>query len=420
MPPPEPLAPPSETALPADGPEGRNGRSIRAGATGWMVTGAFVLLATRLPTWLFHQGLPSGTFLLLSFVVLVVALGLLAGPSRPPWSATLRRCLLGWGAVSLWAILRFASTAPLDQVLRFLAWTILALCALAAGVASGRRWIERGRIARAAGLAILVLTTTILIDIARPGTFSDQRNRAAGLAVNANDAAQTLVLLLPLAAVGGAGGPSTIALTATAGTGVFATLSRNGTLGFVLIVALGVFLRAPSDSWHSRTRALARAFVVLVGAGFLLWTVAGKIPTHSLASASARARLESPLGARLADHPRWTGARLAWQEAREAPWFGIGARASSRPPGSPGPHNELLLVVCRLGIVGLVLVAVAFLLTVRHLGTGPSRQSFLCAVLFVGLWAHRLHQDPIVLLGAGLFLGWVEEERSSLRSASRP
>jgi O-antigen ligase len=165
---------------------------------------------------------------------------------------------------------------------------------------------------------------------------------------------------------------------------LFFTYTRGGVVATILVTAVLVAMRR-------RVRIVAAVLAIL--AGFLVWFSWGEISSHSLYQERA-ANVGNVRG-------REAQNRAALQLAAERPLLGWGYRqydvAKNRRALYTGPlsatvygyssHNTFLTVLVELGIVGLLLAFLPWLivvwLTIRHFSSIPAPPWYLLSLLAI-------------------------------------
>jgi O-antigen ligase len=271
----------------------------------------------------------------------------------------------------------------------------------------------------------VVLATTVFIDVARPGTFSDLHDRAAGFGQNPNRTGFVLVSLccgilsydrvrlVDLLVLG---------LTALA---VLSTLSRAAAI-MLACVTVGytgfVVRRAWRRGVHIVFLRLA-GLVLLIGATYGAATVLLGQTMFTGSTSNLQTRL-GMLRGRVAvvgpEDSRIQVAREGWEMVRESPFLGYGSGFTYVLP--VGPHNIYLSRWLDNGFLGALAVVWLF----GAMGVTFWRRRYTGGLLFTavvtleGFFSHNLFEERVffVMLGVFLTLSSSESFKPATRSAA--
>ncbi len=260
------------------------------------------------------------------------------------------------------------------------------------------------RLARYGVLYVVLLAIVLnMVDLVRPGTFSDFGGRAAGLYYNPNS--------------------SGVALTS----GMIVTiglLKRRSLHWYVLAVGLGVLLTFSRGSiivwgimvlwlmWKRDLRVgrfLETGVVALIIASSLLF-FSGRSESFFRAAFApfdrpdAMERLvlrRSQIGAdiRAEGHRLWL-MQEAWRKFSEKPVLGHGVGATFEWRADTSTHNMYLLHLTEFGLIGLLIFPTMIVSVVRRPGPGMQSLASSFAVLLVtwGMFTHNVLDTRHVLL----------------------
>jgi O-antigen ligase len=297
-----------------------------------------------------------------------------------------------WVEGAHWALL------PVYDVITVLLAMLLAL------ESTRRRYLRAGLV-----VAFVLLLGSVAVDLARPGTFSNVEFRAAGFAVNANGAAFILIFLACTIIRFDRVRPFDLCLLLLTALGVFATLSRGGTLLLTCLV-LGYAYCGIRRARGGPLRALGR--LAAIGAvGVLAYFAIGRIMQRATLFTLDSDRLEIFRGHEEAlkrSDSRFTAFEVWWHEIQEAPILGYGSGFTYDDMGGlrEGPHNMYLQQWVNSGIGGLAcyvwLLAAAVRLFWRR--RDPAGLVFMVMVLIQGVVSHNLLDERAFLLPFGVLL----------------
>lgn len=234
-----------------------------------------------------------------------------------------------------------------------------------------------------------------------PMSFSNVSGRSAGLYVNPNTSAEALVLGMILGITALPVWFRTVFIL-VAGTGVFATYSRAGLIGWLIAVGglmLGRFIGVPQ---LVRTGLIA---LLLVGVALLPKTdqILTALEGAGSLNPDTRERLTwlmDPLG--VEDASSWGRkaiAQQAWERVGEHPFLGEGTGEVHTGLDIP-PHNQFLAHMIDHGVVGAMLIPL-LLLALLWRAQGDSRPVvfiFSCVVLWFSFFTHQLLNNAYNLL----------------------
>lgn len=261
----------------------------------------------------------------------------------------------------------------------------------------------------------LVLTALQMIDFFMPGTVLPKDTlgvvigRAASTLINANKAAESLVLLavLGMAVLQPAW---RIWLVLMVLPGVFLTFSRSGFLAWSIIVVAGFWFKLFSRS--SYIIVLLFTLLVVSAAAGLLEFILSNVDSSGLGNLYHRVMFFSTLDSNdFSAQERLTVAGFAFESFLSQPWFGNGAGYTHFWSFSDqAPHNQHLLILAEYGVAGYVLFIGLIVLMFRGVGYFRSMQSqamsrvaFAVFLVFT-LFSHNLF-DHLYWLVTFAFLG---------------
>jgi O-antigen ligase len=210
--------------------------------------------------------------------------------------------------------------------------------------------------------------------------------RAAGLYVNANDAAMAIVFGLAIAI---SRLPRTwrVPLLVVGAAGVAPTFSRGAALCLVALIAFTVW-RKQIGLWPVALACAAVVLFVTANADDVARLL------DDLLTADTRARLHFGGG----DSDRLGLARGAWQMFADSPLVGHGLGAMTQSQGQHA-HNQFLLLAGDYGVLGLLAFpALALALVTTH----PLAAPFALVLMLAGLFSHNLLEHHDVLLAIAL------------------
>jgi O-antigen ligase len=294
------------------------------------------------------------------------------------------------------------------------------LLVLFAGMALGVR-ADAGSSLRTAGVAaIALLGGTIIYDAFHPGTFSVAGDRAAGIALDANEAGFALLILAAGIVRYGWLRVSDLLVIAFVTLCVILTLSRGGMLLWVIFVLIyaGALLRGTG-----RSLRLLHTLVFLGGTVLtvvLLDRVVSSMPLFQSTLVAQRfdqIRLRaSPIGE---DTSRLEAFEFYADKVMRSPFVGYGTgfslNGNGEAPYGKGPHNMYLRVWSDHGLLGLMSY-LGFLLTAwsrfHHAGK-IGGGCIIVLILLQGFFSHTLIDTREVLLILGSLLGMTIDRPSA-------
>lgn len=258
-------------------------------------------------------------------------------------------------------------------------------------------------------VAFVLLLGSVAADVVHPGTFSNVEFRAAGFPVNPNGAAFILVFLACTVIRFDRVRLFDLVVLLLTAVGVFATLSRGGTLlvGFLVLGYSYVSLR------HARGGALRSAgrLVAIAAVGALAYFAIGRLMQRGTLFTLDSDRLEifrGREGALTRDDSRFTALSVWWRYVEDAPVLGYGSGFTYDDLGGTreGPHNIYLQQWVTNGLGGLVcyvwlLAAAARLFWRRRNAAGLV---FVGLILIEGMVSHNLLDERAFLLPFGILL----------------
>jgi O-antigen ligase len=336
---------------------------------------------------------------------LTIAFASLALLSLASWRALLDSWLCRWCMVfvmltSLW----FAWTVPSEQAtidlkLRLLAPALLvALVALLATPAAVRTAL------RTITACLVIATLLNAYELFHPLTFSVVFGRAAGLYMNPNTCASSMVggmiLVMPVLTP-----RLRAAVMGMVGIAVLLTLSRGG------IVLWGV-----ASLMMIGSRAVRVRHLVLVAVALAVVGVAGLAATNRLATTLNIARIissqqrvldrvfrasETVEAGDRSSASRVEVAQVAWGVFEDNPFFGAGVGAVTETRIGIAPHNMYLRWAAEYGLVGLLVYPALIVALVAPAWRSHHNIALQFAVFLalLGLLSHNVLDDwPNVLL----------------------
>jgi len=314
-----------------------------------------------------------------------------------------------WAEGGHWALL------PVYDVMTVLLSMLLAF------ESARRGYLRAGLLA-----AFALLLASIAVDVVHPGTFSNVEFRAAGFAVNANGAAFILVFLACTIIRFDRVRLLDLCVLLLTAVGVFATLSRGGTLLFSFML-LGYCYCSVRRARGGVLRSVGRLVAICAAVAVAFFAI-GRLMQRATLFTLQSDRLEIFRGRKEAlksSDSRFTAFDEWWRHVEEAPFLGYGSGYTYDDLGGmrEGPHNMYLQQWVNSGLGGVVcyvwlLVASARLFWRRRDGAGLV---FMGLVLIEGVVSHNLLDERAFLLPFGVLLtvSYYRSAESRLTS-SRP
>lgn len=260
----------------------------------------------------------------------------------------------------------------------------------------------------AAVAAVLLMASTVFVDVVSPGAFSRVVSRAAGVARDPNVAAFLICLALTFCLRFGRFRRRDLLLLGVAAAAIVATLSRQGMLLFTLLVA--VYAVRAATQGGSRRFDLRGLKPVALAAGVVLVGLVGMV---------ALARSGSGLFSVYASSGRlemWTGEgdwlqgnverlnliRIFVEQVLRSPLLGHGTAYSYT--FEQGPHNRYLQEWVNAGLPGVVAYMAWFVAGLALFRARRYLPGLLAVVLvaFDSFFAHGILEQRAVPLALGL------------------
>lgn len=270
-------------------------------------------------------------------------------------------------------------------------------------------------------VAMVVLVSTTMVDVALPGFFSKSSTRASGFAVNANDSALAILLLSASLATYGARRVFDGLLLVMTGVTVFFTLSRAGLLLYLTFVLCYLVAVLRPDRQLAR-RTLPTLLVLGVTAPLAWVSVRYLIATQEFFSSTYFARRMTMFSSTSELVPQGESrvvlAEYYWKLVLEAPLLGHGA-AHNRLHVIGSPHNMYLLQWVNFGLLGIVLYLAMLVLSARHFlrhGFIPGVVAVILAALG-GIFTHNFLEAFVFPVILGLLLSVATLEARSAAAA---
>lgn len=239
---------------------------------------------------------------------------------------------------------------------------------------------------------VLVVSVALnLYEVVRPGTFSYNFGRAAGLFGNPNVSAAAILLMMIFALEGP--DPRRNAIwVGIAGLGIAPTLSRAGAFTWLVLLLLATYwgrvsLRRVAGILGS-VSALTMVLLVALPAGREFLSAAVELAPVIQERLTVGA--DGELGSNRSLSTRLEAVRRAVQAANDHPLIGSGLRASTDWDFGTGTHNQYLRNLVESGILGamlLPLLAGAMVLA----GVRSGRREPWLAAVFLILWGFGSH-----------------------------
>lgn len=239
--------------------------------------------------------------------------------------------------------------------------------------------------------------STVLLDLLQMGMFSRVEGRAAGLAVNPNTGAFTLVMLMILGLNWKKLGLSDMVLCGIAAIGVFVTFSRGGLIIYLLSLVGYLIFISIHNQHENKLKSFAKLPVFLlllygmISAGFA-WT--GDNPFLSQMNGEDRlmqfAGLFHEDDNEVLQDSRVKLAQYYLDLAIKSPILGYGTGFSQSQP--LGPHNLYLLLWTDYGIAGLTVLIYGLYRLIRFFWFHKSYQGVVFVLIFIveGFFDHNL------------------------------
>ena len=237
-------------------------------------------------------------------------------------------------------------------------------------------------------LTLLLAIASILLEYFVPSAYLFAEagqgidGRAAGLYLNPNAAGQTLVLILACLMQRSSPRGNLVA-TAMAMVGLFLTFSRGGFLGWLILVTFASIMgRLPR--WFFI--AVLACVVVVLSAGSQIFDLLSVLVSPE--NRNSLDRLAWMLGqGQLNDYSsgeREYLAGFAWQQYLQAPFLGHGLGYIWVWAAGLGTHNMILRHMVEYGVLGMLILPMFLIFTVRSSSRGADRR-WLWMVVFVVL-----------------------------------
>jgi len=330
------------------------------------------------------------------------------------------------GLVALTFISAIRGTANMTEGARLVLypayWLVVALLSMLLPFPDNRRPAMRSYLLVGFGVA----AASVMVDVAHPGTFSIQADRAAGFGLSPNTAGFLLVTLccsiisydrIRLLDV------TVLVVTAVC---VLATLSRGAALmlACVLVSYTGSVVRYALQRGARYLALGSAALVLLIGATYgatkLLFgqkIFGGDVTSNS----TSRLRMlsgQEPLVRR--DESRYVVAEKVFSLIRESPLVGYGSGFAYTVP--IGPHNIYLRAWLDLGLLGILtylwfLAAMALTFWRRHFRGGLV---FTAVVTLQGFFSHNLFEERIFFVLLGVLLTCSLQQSTALATQTLP
>ena len=254
-------------------------------------------------------------------------------------------------------------------------------------------------------LALILGVSSILQEYYNPSAYvfaaagQGITGRAAGLYLNPNTAAQTMVLILACLMLGGSPTANVVAAMVTL-LGVFPTFSRGGMLAWAVLVFFST-LRGRLPRWLMAVIMLCALVIVLAGPqvfdALSVWI--------SPENRNSLDRLAWLLGqGTLSDYS--AGERdyifaYGWEQFLQAPLFGHGLGYMWVWPPGIGTHNLILRHLVEYGIFGVWIFPVFLLASIKSAQRGTDH-AWLWMVagiaLLLSVFSHNMLEQGVFLL----------------------
>lgn len=223
--------------------------------------------------------------------------------------------------------------------------------------------------------------------------------RAAGLYLNPNAAAQAIVMILACLMLRGSPTANLVAAMVTL-VGVFLTFSRGGMLAWAVLVLFAT-LRGRLPRWLLVAVSLCAVVIVLAGAQVLDALSAVIAPENR----NSLDRLAWLVGQGSLSDPS-AGERnyivvYGWDQFLLAPFFGHGLGYMWVWPAGVGSHNLMLRHLVEYGILGIVILPLFLLASIRSAADGADRlwlRLVAGIALLFSLFSHNLLEQGSFLL----------------------
>ncbi len=254
-------------------------------------------------------------------------------------------------------------------------------------------------------VGLLTILGSIWYEVQNPGTFSSVPNRAAGFPGNSNWGALAIVMICSASLSYREGKTRTVDLIVLAitGLGLYFTLSRSGTLNFILL--MGFFATCAVLTGRDRARTallMAGAFTLLVTFFLIVVPLASQSSELMGGGSKAQNRLLALADGDVEDDgsaaDRMEAARETIDKIDDSPVFGHGTGFNRTMRQTP--HNLYLKLWVDSGIIGLLtwlalLVSAFWMFTARRYRPG---QALVLVTLFGGLFSHNILEQRTFLI----------------------
>jgi len=253
--------------------------------------------------------------------------------------------------------------------------------------------------------ALLLATFSIMQEYFNPTAYLFAEagqgipGRAAGLYLNPNTAAQTLVMILACLMAHGSARANAIALLISM-VGIFLTFSRGGMVAWlVLAVAAAVRGRLHRGLLLA---VLGCAAIVLLAGPQVLDELSVWVAPENRNSLNRLAWLlgQGDLGDSLSDERAFVAA-FAWEQYLEAPVAGHGLGYMWVWSSDTGAHNQSLRFMVEYGVLGALIFPLFLLASMRSAAPGADRywQWLVAGVaMLLSLFSHNLIEQAVFLM----------------------
>lgn len=320
---------------------------------------------------------------------------------------TLRKPLLWWAVAYLFLSILWIGRADnlesaadgLVMVVTTCLYVGAALLAYPSVSHHNRAWIAM------LWLALLLAVLSIVQEYFNPAAyvFSESgqgiQGRAAGVYLNPNIAAQTLVLILACLMAHGTPRGNVIALLLT-GIGLLLTFSRGGILVWG-VLAVAATLRGRLPRWFLLAIVVA-AITIAVAGSVVLDGLSAFVPPENRNSLDRLAWLLD-LGRlhNYSSEDRTLLANYAWMKFMEAPFLGQGLGYMWVWESSQGAHNMSLRFMVEYGLIGVLIFPLFLVASVRSSVADVDRGwIWLMAgvVMLLSFFSHNMTEQAVFIL----------------------
>ena len=254
-------------------------------------------------------------------------------------------------------------------------------------------------------VGLLTILGSIWYEVQNPGTFSSVPSRAAGFPGNSNWGALAIVMICSVSLSYREGKTRSLDLVilAITGLGLYFTLSRSGTLNFVLL--MGFFAVCAVLTGKDRARSalfIGGAFTLLVTFFLVVVPLASQSSELMGGGSKAQNRLLALADGDVEDDgsaaDRMEAARETIDRIDESPVFGHGTGFNRTMRQTP--HNLYLKLWVDSGVIGLLtwltlLCSAFWMFTARRYRPG---QALVLVTLFGGLFSHNILEQRTFLI----------------------